>query len=594
MKHISHILLIASGFLACTFVAPHCLAAYSPTNVPGLTLWLSADSGIETNASGVVTNWLDRTTNGYNVSQSPAITEPTVVTNMINGLPVLRFNGAGRLTGPGIASIVVDTPRTIFLATIPKDPPVSSAEVFGYNTSYMIDLGSYDGASNPGHRVRVRQTANFYSGKDSCPYGEPRMITVLGDGSGTMVKADSTLPTNSATKYFHYALTTSFGVGWSSYASRSYRGDLAEVILYNRALTVSEQDHVYLYLSERYSIDSVCRTDEAVEVESDRATLRGRLTSTGLSTTALSVYIGTATNNMVLTNTWASATNGVYEFVATGLAEQTRYYFEFHATNSEDGAWSLDGPSSINTLAANAPTLPVTDGCVLHLAADAMAYTNNAFIDYWADLSGNLNHMTQFGSDTYKPRFIDQVASLNNKSAVRCDGSNRLTDDDGIGAIGADDPRSIFIVLIPQTQSGSSEIFGTGTSYMIDFGSGAWYNRVRLRQSDSLFTADGSVPYDTPHVFMACSDTNGTYAYSDGVLIANTTTNFFHYSLNAPLGVCWSTYGGRDYHGDIAELILYDSKLSAKDHNTMGYYLAKKYAIDTEYRSPGGTVIVIR
>ncbi|MEM7394269.1 MAG: hypothetical protein AAF492_18170, partial [Verrucomicrobiota bacterium] len=62
-----------------------------PSDLGGLQLWLKADDGALTNGSGGVTNWLDRSGNAYHMSNVSGM--PTFMTNVVGGLPGLRFNG---------------------------------------------------------------------------------------------------------------------------------------------------------------------------------------------------------------------------------------------------------------------------------------------------------------------------------------------------------------------------------------------------------------------------------------------------------------------------------------------------------------------
>src|SRR3989304_1431184 len=79
--------LILGALLVLTGVSARA-QTLSVTN--GLVLWLKADAGVETNISGVITQWLDMTTNG---NHAIATAGPTLVPNAMNGLPLARFNG---------------------------------------------------------------------------------------------------------------------------------------------------------------------------------------------------------------------------------------------------------------------------------------------------------------------------------------------------------------------------------------------------------------------------------------------------------------------------------------------------------------------
>src|ERR1043166_6331903 len=59
-----------------------------------LQLWLKADAGVSTNASGGVTAWADQSGNANNAAQPNGAQAPAFVANALNAKPVLRFDGA--------------------------------------------------------------------------------------------------------------------------------------------------------------------------------------------------------------------------------------------------------------------------------------------------------------------------------------------------------------------------------------------------------------------------------------------------------------------------------------------------------------------
>ena len=69
-------------------------AAGSGDSIPtqGLAFWVRADTGL-TLAGTTVSQWADLSGNNRHAAQGAAASQPTVVTNALNGKPVLRFDG---------------------------------------------------------------------------------------------------------------------------------------------------------------------------------------------------------------------------------------------------------------------------------------------------------------------------------------------------------------------------------------------------------------------------------------------------------------------------------------------------------------------
>jgi hypothetical protein len=68
-------------------------AAFSPTDIAGLQLWLDASQIVGLNDGDPVATWSDLSGNANNATQATASNKPTYKTNQINSRPVVRFDG---------------------------------------------------------------------------------------------------------------------------------------------------------------------------------------------------------------------------------------------------------------------------------------------------------------------------------------------------------------------------------------------------------------------------------------------------------------------------------------------------------------------
>lgn len=68
-------------------------AAFAPDQVTGLTLWLKADAIAGLSDGDPVGTWSDSSGQGNHATQATAAKKPTYKTNIINGLPAVRFDG---------------------------------------------------------------------------------------------------------------------------------------------------------------------------------------------------------------------------------------------------------------------------------------------------------------------------------------------------------------------------------------------------------------------------------------------------------------------------------------------------------------------
>ena len=83
--------LLAMLFQVCS------LSAQSPP-AGNLQVWLRADAGVELSATNVV-SWTNQVASTMVFTAPTTPTRPTFATNVVNGLPAIRFDGAQRLAG---------------------------------------------------------------------------------------------------------------------------------------------------------------------------------------------------------------------------------------------------------------------------------------------------------------------------------------------------------------------------------------------------------------------------------------------------------------------------------------------------------------
>jgi len=209
----------------------------APTNIAGCTLWLKADAGVETNATGGVTNWVDQSGNGNDAHQEGTTNVPQYVENVLNGNPAVRYDGTLKMLR-GSADLRA---QTIFIVNKVDASAVALAGIFNEavgkdKQNIRTDNGQWN---TPGGAA---------NGADFCDNGTVR---VNGDDSSIHNSQPHILmETAAALRSFQYQLGQTFvsGVG------RYFYGDVEEVIVYDRELTASQINSVNKYLGDKYSL----------------------------------------------------------------------------------------------------------------------------------------------------------------------------------------------------------------------------------------------------------------------------------------------------------------------------------------------------
>lgn len=231
-----------------------------PSQMSGLVTWLRADQGV-TQSGGVVSQWSDLSGNGNNASQATSGSRPTVVSNVINGKPVIRFDGSQWLNGS--ANDVIANDYTIIT--------VMKYDSFSEGVAVPVRVKSSVGA----REVFVTQGTIYgqYSAKRGQTQFSVTPAITLGQfgvaeyvyGGGTNYGTSSNFLTSyNGTVLGNYSSVGTAGgtananvIGQTASGANMLNGDFAELLIFNRALGETERKKVQFYLYQRYGLGSL-------------------------------------------------------------------------------------------------------------------------------------------------------------------------------------------------------------------------------------------------------------------------------------------------------------------------------------------------
>ncbi len=249
-------LLLASLLLGPTWMT---LAAGLPvTN--GLCLWLAADFGVTTNAAGLVSVWADQSGAGHSASQSSFGSQPSLLPNQLNGQPVVRFIG-GKFFA--LAGQIITSPQfTIVAVVCDQRTDTNFRELISNWNSATGNQGTSVFFGTTGRNpVRARFTDSF-GGADQGQTGvgilsSPSNYFVFTAVSGANMVAVYQNTTNIAfrnTPLTARNLTGDYVLGRQGNGTfdEYWRGDIAEMLVFNRELSLSELEQVWSFLLLKY------------------------------------------------------------------------------------------------------------------------------------------------------------------------------------------------------------------------------------------------------------------------------------------------------------------------------------------------------
>jgi len=251
-------------------VASRAQADFAPKDANGCVLWLKADAGIQANSNGGVTNWVDQSGKGHDISNLGGT--PPVLSPGPNGKPVVRFDGNGYLYGSHEFNRANMAGQSIFL--LARWTETNSASCQRILSSYKKNWGfGFMGTD----KQWIADEWVYLNGL----YGQGSVNTNWHLLSGTI---DST--TNILSSFWeddtilqeempHPSLNAGMiqpgqielnGVAGDNQKSKC---EIAEVIMYDRVLSDTDQKQVWKYFSKKYRVNTPVETIPGATSEED-------------------------------------------------------------------------------------------------------------------------------------------------------------------------------------------------------------------------------------------------------------------------------------------------------------------------------------
>jgi len=231
----------------------------SPAGMPGLALWLdAADTGTLTADARGVSAWRDKSGRGLEVQQTNHAARPTVSPRAQNGRFPLAFDGSTQfLAGPAVLAAGQPAYTMVALWRPRRNSGVQSvfeqatAPLQGHTRAALLAVGEaygFNGESNDRHDL-VRFEPNVW--RLTClTVDKAREKNVAISDNGMGYSGTTTDP-----KALNLG-TSGVTVGRKLASDGEYLdGEIAEVLVFDRALSRADQRHVLAYLDRKWALD---------------------------------------------------------------------------------------------------------------------------------------------------------------------------------------------------------------------------------------------------------------------------------------------------------------------------------------------------
>ena len=570
-----------------TFSRTFTVVVNNPAGLPsGIICQLDASTlGLANGAA--ISSVTDASGSGHNVSAYDANNKPTYVSSGLNSKGVIHFAGGTQgLLGVNNIGISGNASRTMFVVARKNDPTNGRMTIaIGNTTNY----GGFGLDAHTSDTTYVPFTVGTGGVETSArTNGVYETFEMIHDGTanynygymnGTSVgSASSGLGT----------VDTPLKIGYWSDAGVSSIGDLAEIIIFNRALSTTERQQVETYLNNKWFSNHTPTLNNI----SDPAPISAGAGQQNVSISGITdgdsnlqtLQITVSSDNVgLIANPQVTATrpNGTVSYTPVAGQGGTAHLSVTVKDAGLDGIMGNGDDLSVVktfTVIVNNPTgLP--SGVICQLDASTLGLANGAVVSTLTDSSGSGHSVSAYDTNN-KPTYI--ASGLNGKGVIHFNGGTQgLLGVNNIG-ISGDASRTVFVVARKNdpTNGRMTIAMGNTTSYG-GFG-------LDAHTSDTTYvpftvgTGGVETAARTNGVFETFEmvhdgSTHYNYGYMNGALVGSSSSTLG--TVDTPLKIGYWQDAGVSSVGDLAEIIVFNRVLSTAERQQVEAYLNNKWMV---------------
>mgnify|MGYP001615743132 FL=1 len=235
------ILTLPGGSFQIVSKAAGVAAAFAPSDIAGLKLWLKADAITGLVDGDPIATWTDQSGSGNNAVQATGTKQPLYKTAIKNGLPIVRFDGTDDIlqtpvlfSSGNVTGFVVAQNRTNVGTYRPLLAALPLRGLTWLNNHMMLNI---DASINS---TSAFSTMVFYTFS----------FIYVASGVSTLGQNGSLVTGNAGTT----PITTAWDIGGASAYNWFRTWDVGEVIIYDSAVSDANRISVENYLNTKWAV----------------------------------------------------------------------------------------------------------------------------------------------------------------------------------------------------------------------------------------------------------------------------------------------------------------------------------------------------
>jgi hypothetical protein len=232
---------------------------FDPSKILNLSLWLKADAGVTLSGSNV-TAWADQSGNGKNATGADTL--PTLQSSAINGYPAIRFNNIDSGTSKFVISSSFNLKNSSAFVVVKQLGANEYARYLSFPAFEALDYNADDGlavlfnngvpqlqiTSNAIDATIADADANNVFAIASYKIDDSGNISLFYNGGSEATNTNSNMASQNGVSEIY------IGQSPANLVNEGLYGDIAEIIMYSRAVTTPERLQVEQYLNSKYQI----------------------------------------------------------------------------------------------------------------------------------------------------------------------------------------------------------------------------------------------------------------------------------------------------------------------------------------------------